>query len=371
MSKPKIIFTVSNDLVTDQRMQKICSSLATSDFEVELLGRQLFNSFELNSDLPFAQKRLKLMYNKGKLFYLFLNLRMIWYLMRSKADIICAVDVDTLIAGFVASKLKKVPLVFDAHEYYSEVPELIERKKEQRIWQRVENYIIPKLKYKYTVNDSLAKIFEEKWGGKFDVIRNLPRLKESQEHKRDTEKKVIIYQGAVNMGRGLSQLIDVMPKLALRNYELHIYGDGDERRSLEWSTIDQMDYIEFKGKRSPVELKLKTAKAFVGVNLLENKGLNYYYSLANKFWDYAAEGVPQICMNYPEYKKYNDVSEMAVLVDDLEVNTLYHAILKLEDDSFYQRLSINAREMANKNNWDLESNKLLEFYRQIVLENRK
>lgn len=360
MSKQKLIFLVSNDLVTDQRMSKIASTLA-HEYDVELWGRRLQKSAPT---LPsnYVQKRFSFLFTRGKFFYLEMNIRYFFSLLFKKVDIISVVDCDTLLAGFFAAKCKSSKLVFDAHEYYSEVPELVGRKRIQSIWKAIENKFIPKLKNTYTVNNSLAQLFLDKWGTQFEVIRNVPVKKIVESNT--LENKTILYQGAVNIGRGLQELID-----ALANndqYKLKICGSGDILKELQkHKTNANISNVDFEGQINPIQLYQFTKDAWCGVNLLENKGLNYYYSLANKFWDYACAGKPQICMDFPEYKALNEEFEVAVLIPDLKVETIRCAINTLEDEAFYAKLQSNCRKLIEHNNWHIESQKLLTFYKNL------
>jgi uncharacterized protein (DUF302 family) len=43
----KITFTVTNDLTYDQRMQRICASVANAGYDVLLIGRKLQGSLPL------------------------------------------------------------------------------------------------------------------------------------------------------------------------------------------------------------------------------------------------------------------------------------------------------------------------------------
>ena len=76
----RIIFLVSNDLTTDNRMHRICNSLATQGFSVELVGRMLENSKPLSKN-RFLPTRLKLFFTKKFLFYAELNIRFFIYLL--------------------------------------------------------------------------------------------------------------------------------------------------------------------------------------------------------------------------------------------------------------------------------------------------
>src|SRR5664279_4961064 len=112
-----ILFTVTNDLSYDQRMQRICSSLAAQGYTVELVGRQRPKSVALRVQ-PFGQKRLRCRFDRGIAFYAEYNLRLFAYLLTARYDAVCSIDLDTLAAGCCATLLRRKKRVFDAHEYF-------------------------------------------------------------------------------------------------------------------------------------------------------------------------------------------------------------------------------------------------------------
>src|SRR5512133_2497571 len=90
----KISLSVINDLVTDNRVHKVAVSLQKMGFEPVLVGRLLPESHEVERDYP--THRMKLVFRKGFLFYLEYNLRLFFYLLKSKVDVLVANDLDTL-----------------------------------------------------------------------------------------------------------------------------------------------------------------------------------------------------------------------------------------------------------------------------------
>ena len=127
----KILFTVTTDLNYDQRMQRICSALSDEGFDVKLIGRNLSNSPPLNQT-NFKQKRLSCYFNKGKFFYIEFNIRLFFYLLFQKTDVICGIDLDSILPSYFISKLRGKKFVYDAHEYFTESANLINRKTEQQ-----------------------------------------------------------------------------------------------------------------------------------------------------------------------------------------------------------------------------------------------
>lgn len=346
-------------------MKRICGSLAHAGYEVLLVGRQLPNSIPLINE-PYAQQRLHLVFKKGKLFYLEYNVRLFCFLLFKKFDICCGIDLDTILPCYLVSKWKRKKCVYDAHELFSEVPEVVRRPFIQKIWRKVERFAIRRVRNCYTVSDGLADFFEQKYQRHFEVIRNVPLLHEETIHSIVPEtKRYILYQGALNEGRGLSQLIKAMEGLPL---QLKLAGEGDLSVQLREIARNSgyNEKIEFLGQKLPGELRQLTQSSFIGVNLLENKGLSYYYSLANKFFDCVHAGVPVITMNFPEYVKLNQQFEVAVLVNDLQKDTLVRAITMLEQDKdAYFRLKENCLRARNTWNWQQEELKLLRFYQAL------
>ena len=171
-AKKRIIVSVTNDLVSDNRVHKICTSLEKMGFNILLIGRKLLHSSPI--ERTYQIRRMKLLFKKGPCFYAEYNFRLFLVLLFSRVDIFLSNDLDSLTANFLAARFRKKQLVYDSHEYFTEVPELINRPKVQRIWQWLENKMVPKIKHAYTVCDSIANVYSEKYNVDFKVIRNIP-----------------------------------------------------------------------------------------------------------------------------------------------------------------------------------------------------
>lgn len=365
MAQKKIIFTVTNDLTYDQRMQKICRSMVAAGYKVELVGRELSKSKPLTAE-PFEQTRLTCFFNKGKLFYIEYNIRLFIYLLFTRLDAACAIDLDTIVPVYYVSKLKGTKRAYDAHEYFTEVPEVIRRPKVQRVWQWVERNYVPKFDLIYTVSPTLAKLFEQHYGKPVEVVMNVPLLKsDATVNQQQTTGNYLLYQGALNEGRGLEHLIEAMQHI---DSKLLLAGEGDlsnELRALV-KALKLENKVEFLGYVKPAELRDITAKAHIGINLLENKGLSYYYSLSNKFFDYIHASVPQVCIGFPEYTALNEIYNVALLTQDCTVDEIKAAVQRLlSDKDLYCTLQKNCEVCSRELNWQEEEKKLGAFYEQL------
>jgi len=215
MSKKRIIVAVSNDLTYDQRVRKVCQTLFDEGYAILLVGRLRKSSDPINR--PYKTKRLKLIFEKGALFYAMLNLRLFFYILFQKCDAIHSNDLDTLLACRMVAKIKRKPLIYDSHEYFLGVPEIQERPKVKKVWTKIERSIFPKLKHVFTVNDSIAELYEKDYGIRPEVIRNIPNknslppVKTRQKLNLPEDKKIIILQGAgINIDRGEEELLEAI-----------------------------------------------------------------------------------------------------------------------------------------------------------------
>ena len=281
-------------------------------------------------------------------------------------DCICAIDLDTILPCYYISKLKGVKRVYDAHEFFSQLDEVVSRPKIYRFWHRIEKRLIPRFKNGYTVCDSLAEEFKKNYNAGYKVVRNVPPLNDYNEQIRSED--VILYQGAVNKGRGLEKLALAMKNI---NAKLWVCGNGnfmDEMRSVVQAN-GLSGKVSFLGMLPPAELKKKTAQAYIAVNPFERTGLNQYLSLSNKFFDYIHADIPQVTMNYPEYKKINVQFRIAELIDDLDPETIADALNNiLNNKELYLQLKQNCFVAKQELNWQKEKDKLLNFYEELFNE---
>ena len=358
-----IIFTVTTDLSYDQRMIRICTSLTNAGYEVLLVGRKLRSSVPLSAQ-PFKQKRINCLFEKGKLFYAEYNIRLFFYLLFKKMDCICAVDLDTILPCYFISNIKKTKRVYDAHELFCEMKEIVTRPGIYKIWKRIERYTVPKFTKGYTVNQPIAGEFKKMYEVQYEVIRNIALLKDIEPIGK--KEKFILYQGAVNEGRCFETLIPAFKDI---DCQLVICGDGNfMQQTKQLVSLHQLESkIIFKGKIKPGELAIITQQAYIGVTLLDDRGLSNYYSLANRFFDYLHAGIPQLCVNYPVYKEINDQLPIALLIDNTSSTNIATELNNLlVNEVLYNELQQNCLKLRQTLNWQQEEIKLIQFYTALL-----
>jgi len=367
----RIIVSVTNDLVTDQRVKKICESLQTIGYEITLIGRELPNSLPIERN--YRTIRMKLLFNKGFLFYAEYNTRLFFKLLFVKKDILLANDLDTLLPNYLISKLFSKKLVYDSHELFTEVAELVSRPKIRNVWLKIENYIFPKLKNVYTVNDRIALFYQKKYGIPVKVVRNIaPKLTNSNIDKNLAKRvkgdnKMLILQGSgININRGAEEAIQMMKYL--ENTVLYIIGGGDIFHQLKplVRKLELDKKVIILNKMPYDELMEFTKIADLGLSLDKGSNLNYEYSLPNKVFDYIQAQIPLFVSDRVEVAKL--VSENNIgfitLSHDPKVLTKQVETIFQNSDSIYawkQNLII----ASEKYNWEKESVIIKEIYTHL------
>ncbi|TNE71092.1 MAG: glycosyltransferase [Bacteroidetes bacterium] len=367
--KPVAFVSVTNDLYTDQRVHKVCTFLSDHGYKVTLVGRRKKDSPALD-ERAYATHRMKLLFEKGPLFYASYNLRLFFFLLFRKADLYVSNDLDTLLANYLASRFKrKVKLVYDTHEYFTEVPELLNRPKVRSIWLRIERYIFPKLKFVYTVNQSIADIYANKYGVPVKVVRNIsptwkPKKLFSKEELGIPENKpLIIIQGAgINIHRGAEEAVEAMQHI---DAVLMIVGDGDVVPQLKKYVKDfgLDEKVLFFGKQVYDKMMNYTYYADIGLTLDRATNQNYALSLPNKVFDYIHGETPIVATPIKAVKELIEQYEIGVVLQDLSVEILVNTINELlNNPDDLERYRENCAKAARHESWEHECQTLKQIY---------
>jgi len=368
----KVIISVTNDLSTDQRVDKVCHTLAGMGFSVTLVGRLLPESPTL--DRSYNTHRMYLFFRKGPLFYAEYNLRLFLFLMFNRCNLLVSNDLDTLLPNFIISRIKRVPMVYDSHEYYTETPELINRPLVRGIWERIERSIFPRLTDVITVNESIAGLYEKKYGIKLNVVRNIPRtvspveVKSRKELGLPDDRKIVLMQGAgINIQRGAEESIEAMKYV--EGAILLIIGSGDVigqlRKMSEMPGLNGK--VMFLPKMPYTELMQHTRVADIGLTLDKDTNINYRYSLPNKLFDYIHAGIPVLASRLPEICRIVEGYNVGLICENHDPAEIARMInLMLNDETSRADWKVNLRKAASELTWENEENVLKSVYRKYV-----
>jgi len=373
MKKTKAIVAVTNDLYTDQRVDKVCNFLLKQGYEVLLVGRKRKDSLPLQKR-SYKTHRMKLIFEKKAFFYAEYNFRLFLFLIFRRSNLLLANDLDTLLACYLAHCCKpRTRLVYDSHEYFTEVPELNGRKA-KKVWETIEKWIFPKLKTVYTVNESIAKIYNEKYNKKLFVVRNIApfwnptfELKSRLELGLPLDKHLIIMQGSgINVNRGAEEAVKAM--VYIDNACLIFVGDGDVIPQLKRYVNEHYleEKVMFFGKMPYNKMMNFTHHASIGLSLDKGDNYNYEYSLPNKIFDYIQTLTPIICTPRMEVKNVVEKYQVGCVIDPLTPENLAEKIkMLLINEKLYKQLKENCYKTKTTLNWENETSTLARIYPKI------
>ncbi len=367
--KKRAIISVINDLVTDQRVDKTAGVLVELGFEVLMVGRH-------KSDSPRMPKRsyetfrMRLLWEKGPLFYAEYNIRLFFLLLSRPAALLVSNDLDTLLPNFLVHKLKRIPIVFDSHEYFTATPELVNRPKVQRIWKWVEKTIVPRLKKCITVNASIANLLEQEYHVPFKIVRNIPRRHKDVEipSRADLglpeDKKIILMQGSgINVQRGAEEAVEAMQYLD--NALLLIVGGGDVLALLKQMVIELslQDKVMFVPRQTPEKLAGYTASADIGLAIDKDTNINYRFSLPNKLFDYMYAGVPVLSTPLVELKNIIQQYQIGEFIENHEPEHIAAKLKSmLQNEKQLAQYKENTKKAATALNWENEKKILIDIF---------
>ena len=342
-------------------------SLLKSGHNPLLVGRQFLYSEPIRR--PYSCFRLKILINSGPFFYACYNVQLFLYLLVKRVDVMLANDLDTLPAVYLVGRIRRKRIVYDSHEYFTEVPELVNRPRVQSIWRRIERRIFPHLKTVYTVNQSIANIYQELYRVKVGSFPNYPLIQKGEPAIGSLPESfaghpVILYQGAVNVGRGLEEMIRAM--VHLPEYRFLVVGGGDILDKLKGlvDTLKITDRVYFSGRVPFVDLAWYTRQAVLGISLEQDIGLNYHYSLPNKLFDYLHAGLPVLASDLPESGAIIRKVNCGVLVNRFDPQYLAETVRSMLNQPEQMELwHDNALKAAPNYTWE---NQELELVTTII-----
>jgi len=367
-SKNKVIITFLGNLNYDTRCKNLFNTLKVNGYEIQFLGFDwLTKDFEpVGGDVTIHKL------HKGFLslsFYLKFTWHIKFFLMASKASIIFAEDIYTLPFAVLFGKLKRAQVFYDSRELYGHLAGLKGKKAKQGFWRIIEKFFIKKVDHIITTGKLDSDFLKEKY--KVDnpiLLRNLPKYYKPEKVNNlssilgiKENKKILLYQGVIHQGRGFRPIYEALKEL--QNYVLVIIGDGefeDYYRNLA-NEMRINEQVVFAGKVSQDDILSYTKTADIGLSIIENMSLSYYYALPNKLFEYIMAEIPVVVSKLPQMEEVVEKYEVGKVVNLDNPNELVEAIKQLtKNEALYKKYKKNCRIASQELNWENEVKNLLE-----------
>ncbi|ANE49408.1 glycosyltransferase [Flavisolibacter tropicus] len=382
--KTHITVSVILDLVTDQRVHKVCNSLQNAGYEVLVIGGKRKKSLPL-TPRSYKAVRIPLIFQKKMWFYAEYNIKLFFKLLFTKCDILLANDLDVLPANYLASIIKRKPLVYDTHEYFLGMPQLNGKRLAKKVWSTVEKNIFPKLKYIYTICQSFCDLYYKDYGKKLWYIRNVPPLqieetfqfedlKKSIDNKIPRDKYLLLYQGAgINHERGAEELIASTQFLDPTKFHLLLVGGGDVFDTLVEMIQDKKltDRITIIPKVPFEVLRHITRQAHLGLTLDKPNNINHLYGLPNKIFDYLHSGVPVLSSRLVEMERIISTYDVGTYIENHNPEHIAQTIVRVfEYPVHLEKWKQNTEKVKTEMNWENEEKMLLQIYERVCIDNK-
>lgn len=365
----KAILSVTNDLYTDPRVDKVARFLQRNGYQVTLVGRRYGDSPSLEAR-PYQTHRLRLLFRRGPLFYAEYQLRLFLFLLFHRFDVYVANDLDTLLPNFLISRMRKKRLVYDSHEYFCGELSVVNNPASLWVWSLIEKFCFPKLKTVITVSQSIVDQYEKEYGIRPYLVRNIPpeRKAEVTETRASLgmpeDKFILILQGnAINEGRGGEEMVEAMPLLP--DTHLFVVGGGLSLPAMKQRAkeLNVSDNITFVGRQNQQMLYNYTVLADAGIALDRDLSANLRFSLPNKIFEYIKAGTPLVVSNLVERRHIVEQYQVGVVAEDWTPENIAAAVQKLMDNpDFYRLCQEHCTSAAKELTWENEEKVLTEIY---------
>ena len=372
----KIASIVLNNFTNDSRVLKEGISLQNEGHHVTVvaLHKEGLEEFEEIQNIPVHRVKLRSMHwSKNTVASLAKYIEWSYHVIKKyrKYDVMHCHDLNALHLG-VISKLfnRKLKVIYDAHEYETEVNYLVGMKK--KLSKVTERFLIKYADAVITVSDAIAEEYVRLYNiSKPHLVLNTPPFKEVDKKDifRETfaiekEQTIFLYQGNLSRGRGVEVVLETFKRLEDKNSVIVFMGYGElEDLIVEYS--HEYSSIYFHKAVSPDILLDYTSSADFGISMIEDVCLSYRYCLPNKMFEYIMAGVPVVVSNLPEMKKLVEQYEVGVVAKENSKEALAEAIVlasSLDKGHVQNRLN----HVKSIYNWEEQEKILISLYRGVL-----
>lgn len=255
-------------------------------------------------------------------------------------------------AGLVLKWLVGAKLIYDAHELESETQGISENwrqmilRVEKLSWSHVDHFI--------TVSDSIQQWYFQKFGKKpAAVILNSPvnraiGLEPSYLRNKFSipeGSNIFLHIGALTSGRGVELCIDTFSRSTDLGYlvflgygKLEPYVREAQRRNTNI----------FLHERVPHDQVVEVARtADYGLCLIERASLSDFYSVPNKFLEYAVSGLKLISSSFPDIEKLTNRHKLGHTIEP-NADVLEQFILEIGKFELFNLQSVDVDQLEWK-----------------------
>ena len=370
----KVLFILRNHFTNDARVLKEARSLTNAGYHITIFclwdnglkRNETLDGIEIKRIARLPQNSPSVVQKITSLISFSLQC-----LLRGsfRYDIIHCHDLDTLpIATFIKCFKPKTRLIYDAHEYETERAHI--KGIVKRLYQVTERFFIRYANAVIAVSNSIADEYERLYHiPKPYLILNCPPYQKIEKHdlfrKRfsiRSDQMIFLYQGGLMEHRGIEMTLEAFKNVTDGNKVIVFMGYGSLENMIKQAASEYNTIFYHEAVNQNVLLQ-HTASADVGLMLIENTSLSYYYCAPNKFYEYSMAGLPVIISNLYDMRRLVEKYDNGLIVEQNNMSRLLDVITHLTHDEI-KHMQRNIPEITKKYNWEQQEKILLDIYGQ-------
>ncbi|MBI5646421.1 MAG: glycosyltransferase [Ignavibacteriae bacterium] len=305
--------------------------------------------------------------------------RVFFFVLRTRCTIVVAHDLPAAIPSWLAARLSRKRIVYNAHELWGESNGITAPF--PAFWRTLDRFLCPRVDALITPEENRARIYRDEYGARTTtlVIPNAPpyRSPEASSVLSDflaaqgiLPDMIVLYQGIFDESRCLHELIEAMVHTD-EGIVLVLAGRGsdEQRRKLEVAISQRglSGRVVFHPFVHYESLHRFTSSADVGVLFYRNDCRNNMYCAPNKLYEYAQAGLPVLASDNPGVADVIRARGMGLVVDATYPETITEGLNLLKDPQRRAAMTAHALDAAqNDFQWEHGFVRLLKLYTDLT-----
>lgn len=297
-------------------------------------------------------------------------LRSFLIVRREEAHVVNIHTLALLPLGWFLKKIFHVRLVYDAHELETEKNGL--RGVRKKISKLIENRFIRACDLILVVGENIADWYAVTYKIEHPlVVKNAPFLKERNNNDLFREalgilpqQKILLYQGGLMRGRGVHLVLEAFKDRLKDDAVVVFMGYGDLVQEVQ-EVAQSNKNIYYHPAVAPSILLNYTSSADIGISLIENTCMSYYYCMPNKLFEYAMAGLPVIVSNMKEMAGSVIEAGFGAVLQEFSAESMNRVIDSLIAQDL-RAMSENAYDFASTHSWERQETIMLQGYRRLL-----
>jgi len=362
----RALMLLSNEFRPDPRVAKEARALSAAGFEVSVLAwnraqkaphREMYHHTSIERvTTGKVRGPLSLALNYPLCFLAALSAA-----LRQPIDAVHSHDFDTLLLGVVVSRIKRIPLVYDAHEHYAMMVATDLPKPLTQLMDRLEAILVRRAALVIAANEKIAEYLRPHVRGRLTVVSNCIDLPEMTASVARSEGRLkIFYAGALEPLRFIEECADAVRKRD--DCMLSVAGQGRLEEDMERRAGEK---VAFLGYLDYPEMLNRMSRCHVVLCLMDPSNENNRIGTPNKLYEGMALGIPLLTSRRTLAGDIVEREGCGLAIDWSE-ESFNDAVSVLKDDETRAKMGRAGRKAAeSKYNWAAMRGRLIDEYSRL------